>query len=407
MVQGSTQHIISATPVPSAAVDAYDARLRVAWERVLGLKLSDDAWQRAQLPLREGGLASGALDGLVPRAAAAFAASWSRTCAFVAGVTGFQCPSELVAEDAELALQLQASAEKLKAAGLSPMCTPWENLEVPIAFNQSKLLKKLSSTARAQCTSALPEAQAAQWRSSSGPGSSGYLLVPTEGRLLVDNLLFQISVARRFGGGIQSTNANAVAPVCAHCSPSGRCSAHLDPHGHHAMTCSRGGYPVRRHNRLVRWLAGWLKDDRADSEVRCEQSIVQDPPGRMDIIVGHGDSQVWIDVAIVAPTSNCQRTLQTRSRRDGHAARTEEQVKRRRYGTRVSPFVIESGGRPGFSTRTILMTFALPDTTPSVEIGSAWLAISSIIQSETSLAMLTAWGGSPALTGGRAAIFVP
>ena len=209
------------------------------------------------------------------------------------------------------------------------------------------------------------------------------------------------------GGGIRLQNTNAPAPICSLRSPQGRCTCTLDPDGHHATTCPKGGYPIRRHDRLVRWLAGWLQDDRADDEVRLEKSIVQDPPGRMDVVVGHGESQVWIDAAIVSALSSSQRTLQARSSKDGHAARTEEQVKRRRYGTRVSPFVIEAGGRPGNSARAILMTYALPDSPLSVEVGSAWLAISCIVQAETSLAMLTAWGGSSTLTSGQAAIFVP
>ena len=158
---------------------------------------------------------------------------------------------------------------------------------------------------------------------------------------------------------------------------------------------------------MVKWLASWLKEGRADSDVHLEQSIFQDPPGRMDAVVGHGDSEVWVDVAIVSPTSASERTLQSRARKDGHAARTEEKIKRRRYGTKVHPFVIESGGRPGFSARALLMACALPDAELSNEIGSAWLAVSSIVQAETSLAMLTAWGGSAALKSGRVGIHIP
>ena len=404
---GVAQHIISSAYISEASVQSYDVRLRSAWERVLGLKLSDEAWRRAQLPLKEGGLATGALGGLVPRAATAFLAAWSRSSDYVAQVMRYQSISELLVDDQILAGELQSAADSLKLAGMQASQTPWHNHEVPSPFKQSQVLKKISAMARTQAISVLAQPMAAQWRSSSGPGSSGYLLVPADEGLLMDNLLFQLSVARRFGGGIRLTDDNAGPPLCALCSPTRRCTELLDVHGHHATTCNRGGCPVRRHNRLVRWLAAWLQDGRVDSEVHLEQSIVQDPPGRMDVVVGYGAAQVWIDIAVVSPTSTCQRTLQTRAAKDGHAARTEEQVKRRRYGTRVSPFVLESGGRPGPSARTILMTFASPDVSTSIEVGTAWLAVSSIIQSETSLAMLKAWGGSSALTSGRAAIFVP
>jgi len=127
----------------------------------------------------------------------------------------------------------------------------------------------------------------------------------------------------------------------------------------------------------------------------------------MDVVVGHGNLQVWIDVAVVSPTSECTRTLRTRARKDGDAARTEEQVKRRRYGARVSPFVVEAGGRPGASARALLMKFALEDPTVALDVGHAWLAVSSIIQSETSFAMLTAWGGSAALASGEVMLYTP
>ena len=407
VAHGAAQHIVSGTPVSTTAVIAYDAQVRSAWERVLRLRLSDSAWERAQLPLREGGLATGTLDGLLPRAAAAFAAAWSRTSDFVCGIAGYQSMTELLSRDGLLAAQLQAAGEKLHVAGLPLSRTPWHNHDVPAAFTQSRLLRKISSHARSEGISALSQTRATQWRSSSGPGSSGYLLVPMDAASVMDNVLFRISVARRFHGGLSARQGVGLVPRCAHSTPGGPCQGWLDIEGHHAVTCSRGGHPVRRHNRLVRWLARWLQDGRSEVDVRVEQSLLQQPPGRMDIVLGHGDSQTWIDVAIVTATSESQRTLQTRAGKDGHAARTEEQVKRRRYGPRVCPFVIEAGGRPGQSARSILMEYALPDEPSSVEIGNAWLAISCIVQAETSLAMLTAHGGSAALASGNTVIFIP
>ena len=158
---------------------------------------------------------------------------------------------------------------------------------------------------------------------------------------------------------------------------------------------------------MVKCIASWLREGRADSDVRLEQSLFQDPPGRMDVVFGHGDSEVWVDAAVVSATSTSQSILQSRAKKDGHAARTEEKVKRRRYGTKVCPFVIESRGRPGSSARAFLMALALPDSELSSEIGSAWLAVSSIVQAETSLAMLTAYGGSAALLSGQIGIHIP
>ena len=154
------------------------------------------------------------------------------------------------------------------------------------------------------------------------------------------------------------------------------------------------------------WLAEWLKENRAESEVRLEQKL-SDPEGRMDVVVGYGSDQDWIDVAIVSPSSTCPRTLQSRAKKDGIGARTEEGIKRRRYGSRVSPFVIEAGGRPGASARAILMRYALDDPSISIDVGAAWRAISCLVQSDRALAVLTAWGGSRALEAGKACIFIP
>ena len=222
----------------------------------------------------------------------------------------------------------------------------------------------------------------------------------------VGDTLFRIAVAKRLGGGIQAGSQASPAPSCCHVGRNGPCPEKLDTAGVHPDVCMTGGYIVRSHNRLTKWLASWLREGRADSDVALEQKITA-PDGRMDVVVGHGSEQDWIDVAIVSPSSSCPRTLHARARKDGDGARVEEGVKRRRYGTRVSPFVIEAGGRPGASARSILMRYALPDEGISVELGSAWRAISNVVQADRALAVLTAWGGSPALKSGAARIFIP
>ena len=98
--------------------------------------------------------------------------------------------------------------------------------------------------------------------------------------------------------------------------------------------------------------------------------------------------------------------VHSRAVKDGLAARDEEKVKRRRYGPQVSPFVLEAGGRPGASARALLMKYAVDETNPSSEIGLAWQQLSCILQGETALGILTAWGGSAALASGRARLSI-
>ena len=158
------------------------------------------------------------------------------------------------------------------------------------------------------------------------------------------------------------------------------------------MTCATGGGIVRRHNRISRYLQEWLNAGRADAEALLEQRVLI-PDGVMDITVGHGSQQVWVDVAVVSATSDCPRFISSRAKKDGVAARAEEAAKRRRYGARVRPFVLESGGRPGASARALLAEFALDDPTSSTDVALAWKGISNILQSETAASILKSWGG--------------
>ena len=113
-------------------------------------------------------------------------------------------------------MQLQAAAAKLHSAGIPLSMTPWHNHEVLRAFKQSSVLRPTSTLARARGISALSQTKAAQWRSSSGPGASGFLLIPNGDQQVMDNFLFKISVARRFGGGIRAGAGIVAAPTCAH-----------------------------------------------------------------------------------------------------------------------------------------------------------------------------------------------
>ena len=59
--------------------------------------------------------------------------------------------------------------------------------------------------------------------------------------------------------------------TCALMSRAGRCSQALGPDGIHLNQCKCGGHVNRRHDRVVRWLAGWLQDGRTESDVLVEQ----------------------------------------------------------------------------------------------------------------------------------------
>ena len=89
----------------------------------LDLKLSGGAWDLARLPLRQGGLAAGATQSYLPRAAAAFATIWTRTAPFVAEQLGYSL-EDLLAHDSALASELHVAGQALVQAGLSPHAAP-------------------------------------------------------------------------------------------------------------------------------------------------------------------------------------------------------------------------------------------------------------------------------------------
>ena len=105
----------------------------------------------------------------------------------------------------------------------------------------------------------------------------------------------------------------------------------------------------RRHDRVVRWLAGWLQDGRTESDVLVEQIAPSAacPDGRLDLTLEAGGRRVRIEVAIVAAqTSNA--TAATRwAKVSGAAARDVEMDKKRRYAGLATPFVLEALSRPG------------------------------------------------------------
>ena len=66
---GSPQHILMCKLVTPEQATVHDAAVRKAWQLVLGIEMSDDNWERATYPLKQGGLAPGTVGN---RASAAY-----------------------------------------------------------------------------------------------------------------------------------------------------------------------------------------------------------------------------------------------------------------------------------------------------------------------------------------------
>ena len=171
----------------------------------------------------------------------------------------------------------------------------------------------------------------------------------------------------------------------------------LDSGGVHANQCKNGGYVVRRHDRIVRWLAEWLTN-RVETDVFIEQALPVDgeTTGRLDVTLGPGGRRLWIDVAVVTVMTTSAVDRLQRSRIDGAAAHQEAGRKKTTYRGLATPFVVEAFGKPGDTARSILGRFAADQGQEiSADVSAAWQTLSAIVQADTSALELKACGYTP------------
>ena len=399
------QHIIATKRLPQSAIVGYDANLRQAWQNLLGIPLSDGAWTRGSLPLKLGGASFGAIG---PRAPAAFLATWSRTWKYVADHLGITLGSDLLTGDTGLATDLDDAAKSLRPYIPALFSVPWENGEVPTrGTRQTVLLARIYETTRMNVLRQMPsDAAAARFRSCGGPGAGGFLLAPGDDSVWMEDIHFRVAMTRRLGGRVRPAS-DAVQQRCQHRGAAGTCLALLDPEGIHAHICPTGGHVIARHDRLVRWLYRWLSEGRLNAEAHLEQVLPPEESSRLDIVFQDAGSTVWVDAAVTAAATTCIRSTATNARKDGGASRAEESVKRSRYHARATPFVLESGGRPGTSAQTFIRRFSQVagegySTSPS----HAWSCISSTLQTGNAEIELAAWGPG-ALQSGKVTYWTP
>ena len=159
-----------------------------------------------------------------------------------------------------------------------------------------------------------------------------------------------------------------------------------------------GGHVIRRHDRVVRWLAGWI-EDRIGSQVLVEQAVAAEgeEEDRLDLTLGSDGRRLWLDVAIVnVMTINAAERL-GRAKLDGAAAGHEDGAKRSRYRGLATPFVIEADGRPGDFARSVVCRFARgSEFGNSTDVARAWQPLSAIVQSESAALELRSSGYTPA-----------
>ena len=239
---------------------------------------------------------------------------------------------------------------------------------------------------------------AARFRSCGGPGAGGFLVAPSDDSVWMDDFHFKTSIVQRLGGHLRPLQEDAQ-HRCQHTGAAGVCLSLLDSEGIHAKTCPVGRHVIARHDRAIWWLHRWLSQGRLNCEPRLEQ-VLPEESCRLDLIFQDRGTTVWVDLAVTAAATTSARTTATYARKDGGAARAEEAVKRSRYHSRATPFVIESGGRAGTSALTFVRRFSqVAGEGYSTSPAHAWTCLSSALQIGNAEIELAAFGSGAPLVG--------
>jgi len=180
-----------------------------------------------------------------------------------------------------------------------------------------------------------------------------------------------------------------VPPLCTNTTANGRVCGHpLDPLGKHQECCAPGGGLLVRHDNMVRCIAT-LATRTIDPRPKTEQILPelarlvagQTEAARMDVIVHDGIVRSLVDATIVSPLAGGDSFRNACARRDGHAARRAECIKRARYpAPDLVPFALETGGRLGTAARSFLMRMAGAAADPAAERVFMYRAVSSTLQ---------------------------
>jgi hypothetical protein len=232
-------------------------------------------------------------------------------------------------------------------------------LEAPVT--QAGLVRDIAKGRRRRLLAGLSATQAALLRSASGNGAGSYLEGPPGPEYVMADKDWQTATRYRLGLPAAAVPEAARLPErCCHRGPQGTACQHaLRDDDVHAIHCSLGGGTLRRHNAVARTLAEVVRDT-CGATCRFEQHVprlddVKDGVPRraiMDVVFQAPDGAVvLVDVSLVSACAGPAQRLMASARRDGAAADEACQLKRRRYGPEVVPFVMELGGRPSDHAR--------------------------------------------------------
>ena len=224
----------------------------------------DNNWERATHLLKQGGLAPGTEGS---RASAAYLAALTCTMPEVLRRTAYDGVEALRRIAPALDRGITVATADLRDGGVPTEKVPFANGIGTVEPKQKDTVGVINDKRYEDRLATLDEDGRGQLRSASGSGSAAFLLMPTQQDHRIEDTLFRVAVVRRLGGWVAAKAGPDAPRHCAHVGKDGTvCGRPLNNRGVHANQCKKGGHVIRRHDRVVRWLAGWI-EDRIGSQV--------------------------------------------------------------------------------------------------------------------------------------------
>ena len=120
-----------------------------------------------------------------------------------------------------------------------------------------------------------------------------------------------------------------------------------------------------------------------DKDVTLPSGETQRLEAIMDVVYDNMPGQVLLDVRVCSPCAGEFASVLAASRRDGEAAARQVRDKETRYGPTVTPFVVETGGRPSREAREwvrALVRESQLDEPPAALGAKIWAHVSCTLQ---------------------------
>ena len=402
----ASQHALRMQLANDAETERYDSELKRCWERLAERSLDENGRALLGLPTKLGGVGA---QYASTRRFAAYLASWGKAVEEVMEDLGSSAVAEGLARLPSIHARLQTAWEGLQGQGVRIAEGGSLNDALRRTLSQKLLVEKVRKTKYAALLQRLPLLHQADIRGAGGPGAGGFLCHPCEDMASMEDEYWAVAVRSRLRQEHAEHKEAEIATArqtCCHKSAGGAvCGHQLDPKGFHSMTCQCAGGVVRRHGQLTR-VPGSLVQRWLFERPLYEQRVpTWDRPRRnrpdeieqaiLDMEHDDADGRRWLDISIRHPSAGNLSQLAAAARRDGEASRRGDREKHSRYpGDRLTPFVIEAGGRLGVEARQWLKQLVrqLPQDIQQSELARAYQVLSCTLQSHIARQMRSAAG---------------